>query len=227
MKNDRWPSFQQATEKENSAAMLTDVWNQRLDRHEAFLECRRVDRPVIGFWRSGYYPAEQFPSAVTRWRTGAILQPNEVSFAPFAADYERLYESQHENNGDVGYIGSAYWGIPWLEAIMGCAVEVAVANCCAKPCLTSLDNAEGISLDLDNNAWLDGRIQGRVRNLGVSREAVPQVASRGVWLPEPSGLWSGRNVQAHWLADSTQPACTCQNQLHASYVFPAATTKPG
>ena len=41
----------------------------------------------------------------------------------------------------------------------------------------------------------------------------------------PSRLDYGlaRNVQAHWLADSTQPALHVrQNQLHASYVFPAA-----
>jgi hypothetical protein len=52
-----------------------------------------------------------------------------------------LYGSQHEGNSDFGYVGSAYWGIPWLEAIMGCPVAVAAANCCAKPCLTGLDNA--------------------------------------------------------------------------------------
>jgi hypothetical protein len=138
----------------DGVSMLTDLWNQRLDRHEAFLKCRPVDRPVIGPWRSGYYPAEQFPCGVAHWRTGAILQPAEVSFAPFAEDYERLYGAQQEDHGDFGYIGSAYWGMPWLEAIMGCSVAVAKANCCAKPCLTSFDNATGISLDLDNNAWL-------------------------------------------------------------------------
>ena len=91
-----------------------------------------MDRPLIGPWTSGYYPAEQFPCGTARWQTGAVLQANEVSFASFAEDYERLYEAQHENNSDLGYVGSAYWGIPWLEAIMGCPVAVAVANCCAK-----------------------------------------------------------------------------------------------
>jgi hypothetical protein len=127
----------------------------RMERHEAFLECRAVDRPLIGYWSSGYYPAEQFPRATSRWKNGAVLRPDEVSFAPFAEDYERLYGSQHESNGDFGYVGSAYWGIPWLEAIMGCPVTVAVANCCAKPCLTSIDNMKGLALDLDTNAWLN------------------------------------------------------------------------
>ena len=97
--------------------MMTDTWKQRMDRHEAFLECRPVDRPLIRPWRSGYYPAEQFPCGTSRWQTGAILRPEDVSFAPFADDYERLYESQQNSDGDFGYVGSAYWGIPWLEAI--------------------------------------------------------------------------------------------------------------
>jgi len=135
--------------------MLTDAWDQRLDRHEAFLECRPVDRPLIGPWRSGYYPAEQFPCGAARWQTGAVLRAEDVSFAPFAEDYERLYESQQENDGDFGYVGSAYWGVPWIEAIMGYPVAVAAANCCAKPCLKSLDGANGLAIDLDANAWMN------------------------------------------------------------------------
>jgi len=155
--------------------MLTDTWDRQIDRHEAFLERRPVDRPLLGPWKSGYYPAEQFPSGTAHWRPGATLRPADVSFAPFADDYRRLYEAQRGSDGDFGYVGSAYWGIPWLEAIMGCPVTVATANCCAKPCLTSpeatcwdgsctaiprLSNWGGsttaapTAIDLDANAWL-------------------------------------------------------------------------
>ncbi len=120
--------------------MLIDECAKRLDRHEAFLERRPVERPLVRSWKSGYYPAEQFPSGTSRWRPGTILQPEDVSFAPFADDYQRLYESQR-SDGDFGYVASAYWGIPWLEAIMGCPVTVATANCCAKPCLAGPDSA--------------------------------------------------------------------------------------
>jgi hypothetical protein len=135
--------------------MLTNACDQLLDRHEAFLECRAVDRPLIGPWRSGYYPAEQFPSGTGRWQTGAILRADDVSFAPFAEDYERLYESQQDGDSDFAYVGSAYWGIPWLEAIMGCEVMATVANCCTKPCLASLNRATGLTIDLDTNAWMN------------------------------------------------------------------------
>jgi hypothetical protein len=154
--------------------MRTDTWEQRLDRHEAFWECRPVDRPLIGPWKSGYYPAGQFPFGTVRWQTGQVLQPEDVSFAPFAEDYERLHDSQSEDDGDFGYVGSAYWGIPWLEAILGCPVTVATANCCAKPCLTGLNDssrhtpcavlphtecADYVAVDLDANAWFDALLR--------------------------------------------------------------------
>jgi hypothetical protein len=150
--------------------MLTDAWNQQLDRHEAFLACRAVDRPLMGPWRSGYYPAEQFPRGTSRWQVGTLLRAEDVSFAPFAEDYERLFTSQQDGPSDFGYVGSAYWGIPWLEAIMGCPVTVATANCCAKPCLQSLEKsgrhtpcaaqphtkcADYGAVDLDGNPWLN------------------------------------------------------------------------
>jgi len=133
--------------------MLIDPWKQRLDRHEAFLKCEPVDRPVIGPWRSGYYPAEQFPIGSAAWKPGAVLRADDVSFALFAEDYERLYKSQQECDSDFGYVGSAYWGIPWLEAIMGCQIEVAAANCHSQPCLTTLNDAKGLAIDLPANAW--------------------------------------------------------------------------
>jgi hypothetical protein len=138
----------------DGVSMAMDAWDQRLDRHEAFLERRPVDRPLIGPWRSGYYPAEQFPRGTARWQAGTVLRAEDVSFAPFAEDYQRLYESQQQNDSDFGYVGSAYWGIPWLEAILGCSVIAATANCCARPCLTSFDAASLRTVDLDGNAWL-------------------------------------------------------------------------
>ena len=138
---------------ENHVTMLVDAWNQRVDKHEAFLECRPVDRPLIGPWRSGYYPATQFPRGTAGWPTGAHLQAGDVFFAAFSDDYERLCEAPPDSNDDFGYVGSAYWGIPWLEAIMGCPVAVAAANCCSRPCLTSLDSAKELVTDLDSNAW--------------------------------------------------------------------------
>jgi hypothetical protein len=151
--------------------MLTATWDQSVDRHEAFLERRPVDRPLIHPWKSGYYPAEQFPRGTSRWQTGARLQAEDASFAPFADDYQRLSECQQNRDNDFGFVGSAYWGIPWLEAIMGCPVKVAPANCYAKPFLTSPDSGKEHAIDLNANAWFDALLR-------FTRELVDFAAGR-------------------------------------------------
>lgn len=122
-------------------------------RHEAFLKLEPVDRPLLGFWLGGYYPAEQFPAGTTPWRDGQPLHPEDVSFLPFAADYEALRLIHEQARDDFFYVGSAYWGIPWMEAILGCPVFAAAFNCRAEPCLESLDAAGDQALDLDGNPW--------------------------------------------------------------------------
>jgi len=151
--------------------MRTDECTQQLERHEAFLECRPVDRPLINPWRSGYYPAEQFPRGTAGWKAGSLLHADDVSFTAFAEDYERLSSSPPGSDGDIGYVGSAYWGIPWLEAIMGCPVAVAAANCCARPCLMDLDRATRPEVDLDTNAWFQALLR-------FTRELVDFAADR-------------------------------------------------
>ena len=120
-------------------------------RHEAFRQCRPVDRPLLGLWLGGYFPADQFPAGVSRWRPRQVLAPGDVTPATFAPDYERLYRLHCDARDDFFFVGSAYWGIPWLEAILGCAVTVAQRNCQAQP---SLDRPDEVGpVDLDQSPW--------------------------------------------------------------------------
>ncbi|MGA2256399.1 MAG: hypothetical protein ABSG53_17250 [Thermoguttaceae bacterium] len=124
-------------------------------RHEAFLECRPVNRPLLGFWIGGYYPAEQFPGGTARWRSGQRLDPQDIDFGQFADDYEFLYQAHRAADDDFFYVGSAYWGIPWLEAILGCQVSVVAANCRAETFLSDPRDFAGLDSDLDADPWLD------------------------------------------------------------------------
>jgi hypothetical protein len=133
--------------------------------HEAFLACRPVERPLLGFWIGGYFPAEQFPAGTAAWRAGQRLDPGEVRFQPFAGDYESLYQAHLAADDDFFYVGSAYWGIPWLEAMLGCPVSVAAASCRAEPFLSDPRDFAALDADLDANPWLDAL-------LGFSEELV-------------------------------------------------------
>jgi len=74
-----------------------------------------------------------------------------VAFAPFAADYENLFRLHTEADDDFFYVGSAYWGIPWMEAILGCPVFAAGANCRAEACLAELIDLPPVALE--QNPW--------------------------------------------------------------------------
>lgn len=129
------------------------------DRHEAFLSLRPVDRPLLGFWVGGYYPGEQFPRGTSDWREGQVLHPDDVRLERFAADYENLFRIHRDVDDDFFYVGSAYWGIPWLEAILGCRVIAGTMTCWAEPCLPHLDDALPPAINLYENPWFNCLIE--------------------------------------------------------------------
>ena len=124
-----------------------------LDRHEAFLACGQTDRPLVGLWLGGYFPTDQFPVGAAMWADGQSISPDQVRLAPFKVDYERLYQLHHDATDDFFYVGSAYWGIPWLEAIAGCSVRTGRTSCWTQACLSDIQ--EGLSVDLDANPWMN------------------------------------------------------------------------
>jgi hypothetical protein len=142
---------------------MADLAGSTLDNliagHEAFLECRPVDRPLIGMWVGGYYPAEQFPRGTAEWRAGGRLDPPDVRFRAFAEDYESLYQAHRAVDDEFFYVGSAYWGVPWLEAILGCPVSVVAANCRAEAFLSDPRDFAGFDADLDASPWLDALLR--------------------------------------------------------------------
>jgi hypothetical protein len=142
-----------------------------ITRHEAFLNLEPVDGPLLGFWLGGYYPAEQFPAGTAGWRDGQALRPEDMTFPAFASDYENLYRLHQQADDDFFYVGSAYWGIPWMEAILSCPVAAAGSNCRAEPCLKSLEASGDRAPDPGNNPWLDALVS-------FTRELVEFAAGR-------------------------------------------------
>ncbi len=139
--------------------MSAESPDQLIDRHEAFLACRAVDRPLLGCWVGGYYPGEQHPRGTGSWRNLTTLCPDDVTFATFADDYEDLYQAHRACDDDFFYVGSAYWGIPWLEAILGCSISVTAANCRAECCRWGIGSEIVRDADFDANPWLEALLR--------------------------------------------------------------------
>ncbi|MHC4581711.1 MAG: hypothetical protein ACYS14_09655 [Planctomycetota bacterium] len=125
-----------------------------LPGHEAFLLRDPVDRPLLGAWVGGYYPAEQFPQGHNAWRLGQELEPADVRFDAFRDDYEALYRTHLEADDDFFYVGSAYWGIPWLEAILGCPIHVGETSCWAATLPGDSHRQWSSCSEFRNNPWL-------------------------------------------------------------------------
>jgi hypothetical protein len=133
-----------------------------IERHETFLSRGPADRPITGAWLGGYFPAEQFPRGTSAWtsassvepRDGQLLSPADVTLPPFGPDYENLYRLGRAIDDDFFYVGSAYWGVPWLEAILGCPVRAGATTCWAEACLGLLADVPRTIGNLDDNGWL-------------------------------------------------------------------------
>jgi hypothetical protein len=102
---------------------------------------------------------EQFPQGTGSWRPGQLIQAEDVRFEAFQGDYQHLYDVHAQIADDFFYVGSAYWGIPWMEAIMGCAVYAGKTSAWTKPCLERLVPPDNPESSLDKNLWFRGLLQ--------------------------------------------------------------------
>jgi len=127
--------------------------SELLSRHEGFLNLRPTDRPLLGFWRGGYYPVEQCPHGVGAWREGEPLAPSDVRFEAFREDYERLYRLHAAARDDFFFVASAYWGIPWMEAILGCPVFAGRETCWSKADAGASERLAKRPFNLEHNPW--------------------------------------------------------------------------
>jgi hypothetical protein len=101
-------------------------------RHTAFLELEPADRPLLGCWLRGYHIHQHYPHVLSALPTGR-LKPEDVRTDLFLKDCAALYEDFSALSDDYSYIGGAFYGIPWMEAIMGCPVNFAGETIWADP----------------------------------------------------------------------------------------------
>jgi hypothetical protein len=94
--------------------------DSRLDRLAAWHQ-RRNDRSLLGFTLGGYYPLHRYPSGSRRLPEG-LVDPSDVVVSDYLEDAERLYDLHQQAGGDLIWSAAPFWGIPWVEAALGCGV---------------------------------------------------------------------------------------------------------
>lgn len=80
---------------------------------------RENTRPLFGFFKGSEYSLFRYPFSRSL-PEGRPLQPEDFDIAAFVDDSERLFLEHEACGGDFIYSASAFWGVPWLEAALGC-----------------------------------------------------------------------------------------------------------
>jgi len=107
---------------------------EKLRRHRAFLQQAPTDRPLIGSWLFGFYVHQQYPSVAAAMQPGPI-QPEDIPIDLFLQDVDALWAAYNELDDDYPFSMGAFYGVPWMEAIMGCPVFFSGTNLYSRPCI--------------------------------------------------------------------------------------------
>ena len=93
----------------------------RVERAKAFY-ARRNDRPLLGFFTDDEYPLRRYPRGAATLPAGRPLRPEDLRPDAFLEDGDRLHERHEACGGDLIWSADAFWGVPWLEAALGCPI---------------------------------------------------------------------------------------------------------
>ena len=121
----------------------------KLKRHHAFFHRLPTDRPLIGSWLFGFYVHQQFPRMAAAMKPGPI-QPDDIPIELFLKDVDALWEAYARLDDDYPLSIGAFYGVPWLEAIMGCPIHFSGTNLYASPCLPDWDDYDWKCPTMDN-----------------------------------------------------------------------------
>ncbi len=94
---------------------------QRVEQWKQFY-ARANHRPLLGFFVRSEYPLPRYPAS-RALPDDRDLRPEDLDVAAYLDDYDALFAEHEACGGDFIYAASAYWGIPWLEAGLGCAIR--------------------------------------------------------------------------------------------------------
>ena len=95
---------------------------ERVTRFMQFYR-RQNDRPLLGFFYGSEYPIHRYETGTTI-PVGRTLTPDDFPVEPYLDDYDRLFDLHEACGGDFIWSASIFWGIPWLEAALGCPIQL-------------------------------------------------------------------------------------------------------
>ncbi len=83
---------------------------------------RENGRPLLGFFLGSEYPIPRYAHAAALPDDRPVV-PDDLDPRAHARDEAALFEAHEACGGDFIHAGSAYWGVPWCEAILGAEIR--------------------------------------------------------------------------------------------------------
>jgi len=134
--------------------ILPSTWEEKIARCRSFWEGKSVDRLMIGaLIRPDIFP-EQIKAS-----DGEPILPESIDIPGFLEFYETEYASWQYLLGDLPYVATPAsgdpWGLPWMEAILGCPIRRSGLHAWADAWLSDWNLIESIRLAPQDNPWLE------------------------------------------------------------------------
>jgi hypothetical protein len=94
---------------------------KRVERFKRFY-MRSNKRSLLGFFVGDEYPLHRYKAARGLPENRELI-PEDFMVSQYMEDCERLFYESESCSGDFIWSGSAFWGIPWVEAVLGCSIH--------------------------------------------------------------------------------------------------------
>jgi len=130
--------------------LTTTQMKDKLERFGRFWRRAPTDRPALGLRLKSYFPMQDFAGLP---QAGAIT-PEDLTIEHHFEDCDRLCALYDQALGDQIYVASAFRGVPWMEAILGCAIEASPSSMWARPALADWSDLHSIEFRADNPWFL-------------------------------------------------------------------------
>ncbi|MBN1557444.1 MAG: hypothetical protein JW951_04790 [Lentisphaerae bacterium] len=92
----------------------------RVARWQAFYR-RENEGPLLGYFTDSEFPLHRYRAAAGLPEDRA-LRPDDFTVEGYLDDADRLFAAHEACGGDAIWSASAFWGISWLEAALGCPI---------------------------------------------------------------------------------------------------------
>ena len=127
---------------------------ERLALHRAFWARENQPRPLASFRVGDFFFSRHFLAARGLLEPDKPITPEMLDVAAFLPDYERMFLEAEAIGQDGFWTAEPFTGIPWMEAMLGCAVRAGRESFTSRPWLSSPAEAlEKVRFDLEN-PWL-------------------------------------------------------------------------